>query len=238
MPVTGAGLGMYTTHPIGAGEVVFAEHALLIMSQSTIIVSASQKVRGTREDAVKRQAKYCEELMMMLLDRLSPENAVVYCTLVNLHMDDGYGYLAGIFEMNSWQIPTTEMRKAISGHLDSPFVNIGVTYIHTEKVAHILAVQHQEHLSSYGFTCTCMACCSPAISDPHHAELVASQVMSFPKFHQWLENLSVPVDYYIKESKHILRLIADEGLEGGQAYLHHLEHFLIAYAALRQGQVP
>ncbi|TFY79489.1 hypothetical protein EWM64_g4529 [Hericium alpestre] len=121
----GTGLGMYATRPIGASEVVFVEHVLLITLQLTIVVSASQEACGTHEDAAKRQAKYREELMTMLLDRLSPENMVAYHALVNSHMDDGYGHLAGIFEMNSWQIPTMEMRKAIPGHLDSPFVNIG-----------------------------------------------------------------------------------------------------------------
>ncbi|TFY82844.1 hypothetical protein EWM64_g1167 [Hericium alpestre] len=144
MLVKGAGLGMYATRPIGAGEVIFAERALVITPQSIIVVPVSPDALGTREDVAKRRAKYRKELMAMLLDRMSPENAAAYRALVNSHMNDGYGPLAEIFDTNSWQISIAEMRKAILGHLGNPLTNISGVCDTLSRInhRHVLAPLH------------------------------------------------------------------------------------------------
>ncbi|EMD31248.1 hypothetical protein CERSUDRAFT_60339 [Gelatoporia subvermispora B] len=107
-PIDGAGLGMFATRAIEAGDLIFAERPLLLGPGAWTYVL--ERDPGTdRMDMLFRE---WEEYMKVAVDRMDPAKQAAYRALSNAHLDDGSLPLVGILRTNGFSV-TGVLRKVV-----------------------------------------------------------------------------------------------------------------------------
>ncbi|TFY82843.1 hypothetical protein EWM64_g1166 [Hericium alpestre] len=124
--VPGAGLGMFATRCLVAGELVFAERPIIIMPQGMLPLSFKADKQSVGSAEYKRKVlKDAEDMVGMLISRSLPDRARAYLNLGNAGTFEGAGPLMGILQTNSWAITAEELKEAVPETLeDDPLVKL------------------------------------------------------------------------------------------------------------------
>ncbi|OCH84880.1 SET domain-containing protein [Obba rivulosa] len=104
--VDGAGLGMFATRAIGAGDLICSERPLFLGPGAWVYAGARVPVG----DAMSQLFQEWDEFMKIAVDRMEPEKQDAYRALANSHLHDGSPALIGILRTNGFSV-SGELRK-------------------------------------------------------------------------------------------------------------------------------
>ena len=97
------------------------------------------------------------------------------------------------------------------------------------------SAQRQQFLrANYGFTCVCMACADPALSDPRRARILRGRHLlddDDAALMRWIGNVALPDDHLTTPLLDVLALITVEGVQDTQMHPMVLKMLADTYAA-------
>ncbi|TFY78047.1 hypothetical protein EWM64_g5963 [Hericium alpestre] len=139
---------MFATRDIAAGELVFAERALVI---APLLMPGITILGVERAEAEKDLLKHREALLERLLDRMQHEDATGFLALANSRTHATSRVLHGILELNARAIIASEMRPAIAGFSVESVFGLGGTCAVLSRINHSPNTIISFDISSFSF---------------------------------------------------------------------------------------
>ncbi|KAF9024825.1 SET domain-containing protein [Hymenopellis radicata] len=259
-PSPSGGLGMFAARPLEAGDLIFAERAIIIVPNGQAQPVASH-LKG--KDLLRAFFLETEKTLEIAYERLLPELQERYMALSNCHENDGSGPILGRLRTNAFgitplapesEIPYSGVFDVLSRinhscgpntdrHFDMKTFSMKLYAVRDIKEGEEITTSYcdlevataarQKALAPYDFKCACPHCSDPS-SDTRRARMLKefdSRINS-ARLRMWLGNTRLPDDLLVKETEEALKVMEREGLEGSAYYSSNLVHMCAIYSAL------
>ncbi|TFY83498.1 hypothetical protein EWM64_g519 [Hericium alpestre] len=253
-PSPGAGIGLFATRDLAAGELIFAERALLIAPHAGVLMTdILRKRRGrTSVQGVELAVDGREDLLRLSLARMTPEKQAAYHALANVHAHATETPLLGVQLTNAIVLPSHVLQEAFPGHPMKDGQSMSGVCEVLSRVNHSCSPNAIVgfHLQSFTYVLTAARAISAGTEITRtyidHAEPTAerqralrpSQITSttcqpLATVSAWMRDPALSDDHLIQESKRFVRLVQEEGMEANARYYGiHLLQLALSYAAL------
>ncbi|KAF9024824.1 SET domain-containing protein [Hymenopellis radicata] len=260
-PSPSGGMGMFATRPLEAGDLIFAERAMIIATGGVYALQGADHLKGI--DYLRALLIEAEKTLEVPYGRLLPEWKEAFMNLSNSHENDGSGPLMGRLRTNGFTIcglsgareaPYSGVFDVLSRinhscgpnttrHFDMKTFALKLYAVRNIKEGEEITTsyceldiptsQRQKSLAPYGFQCACPHCCDPS-SDARRARIRKEfdSSVNAERLSMWLENTRLPDDLLIKETEEALKVMEREGMTGSAYYSANLMHMCAIYNAL------
>ncbi|KAF8876962.1 hypothetical protein BD779DRAFT_1677572 [Infundibulicybe gibba] len=211
----GKGLGIFATHDLDVGDLIYAERPLLVLPSCTKNIRIGYPQDWTGEQVEWTTMFVWNQQCYRAFERLEPEAQDAFLSL-RLECNSVFRPkgLCLLFLRHAAHQKRKEMAVAY-GVLDD-----------------IRSVRQQDH-RKYMFDCNCPACGPDfEISDQNHLDTMNSGDGLNVNYTTWLEDKTLAEDEVIKTSRRWIKVIESEGLGSLAIYRRHLGAIHRAYVAL------